>query len=65
MRVGHLRACHTSRALRWWMLMSEYTHNDDVAEMLYSKDREIAELKEILTHLSAEIRRLETYCNGI
>ena len=47
------------------MLMSEYTHNDDVAEMVYSKDREIAELKEILTHLSAEIRRLETYCNGI
>jgi hypothetical protein len=45
--------------------MSEYTHNDDVAEMIYSKEREIAELKEILAQLSAEIRRLETYTHGL
>lgn len=44
--------------------MSEYTHNDDVAEMIYAKDREIEELKEILKHLASEIRRMETYCNG-
>ena len=43
----------------------EYTHNDDVAEIVYSKDREIAELKEILAHLSAEIKRLETYTHGL
>jgi hypothetical protein len=50
--------------------MSEYTHNDDVAELLYqnerdlnsiifAKDQEIRVLKERLTYCNAELDRLE------
>ena len=53
--------------------MSEYTHNDEVAEIIYSKDREIQELAEIatqlerrITELQAEVKRLETeYARGL
>ena len=53
--------------------MSEYTHNDDVAEIIYSKDREIQELADIATQLErrlkdlqAELTRVErAYSNGV
>jgi uncharacterized small protein (DUF1192 family) len=53
--------------------VSEYTHNDEVAEIIYSKDREIQELAEIatqlerrITDLQAEVKRLETeYARGL
>ena len=53
--------------------MSEYTHNDDVAEIIYSKDREIQELADIatqlerrITELQAELTRVErAYSNGL
>ena len=53
--------------------MSEYTHNDEVAEIIHSKDREIQELAEIatqlerrITELQAEVKRLETeYARGL
>jgi len=53
--------------------VSEYTHNDEVAEIIYSKDREIQELAEIatqlerrITELQAEVKRLETeYARGL
>jgi len=47
--------------------MTEYMHNDDVADLLYTKDVEIRDLKKqvskLLMHLEyvrAEISRLET-----
>ena len=46
--------------------MSEYTHNDDLADMLYAKDREIEDLEEQarrmeqrFQYLLSEIARLE------
>ena len=50
--------------------MSEYTHNDDVAELLYqnerdlnniifAKDQEIEVLKRALDYCNAELDRLE------
>ena len=50
--------------------MSEYTHNDDVAELLYqnerelnkiiyAKDQEIEVLKKALDYCNAELDRLE------
>ena len=46
--------------------MSEYTHNDDMADLLYAKDVEISDLKKqvskLLMHLEyvrSEISRLE------
>ena len=46
--------------------MSEYTHNDEVAEIIYAKDVEIGDLKKqvskLLMHLEyvrSEITRLE------
>jgi hypothetical protein len=59
MTVAHLRAFYTSRALRWLTLMIEYTHNDDVADLVYAKDQEIAVLKEALAYVTAELERLE------
>ena len=58
------------QALKWLMLMSEYTHNDDVAELLYqnerdaeatiyAKDQEIRVLKDALAYCNAELDRLE------
>jgi hypothetical protein len=44
--------------------MSEYTHNDDVAEMLYQRERE---LNEIIYAQTQEIRVLKdaiAYCNA-
>ena len=46
--------------------MSEYTHNDDVADLLYAKDQEIEVLKKALEHCYAELDRLErAYSNGV
>lgn len=49
------------------MLMSEYTHNDDVADIIHAKEVEISDLKKqvskLLMHLEyvrSEINRLET-----
>lgn len=39
--------------------MSEYTHNDDIADLLYAKDQEIKVLKEALDYCNAELDRLE------
>ena len=52
--------------------MSEYTHNDDVAEIIYSKDREIqdleaqvASLEKRLEYIRTELDRLEKdYARG-
>ncbi len=48
-------------------MMSEYTHNDDMADLLYAKDVEISDLKKqvskLLMHLEyvrSEISRLES-----
>ena len=40
--------------------MSEYTHNDDVADLLYAKEQEIIVLKAALAYCNAELNRLET-----
>jgi hypothetical protein len=41
-------------------------HNDDVADLLYAKDQEIAELKQKLDHARIELRRVETeYARGL
>ena len=39
--------------------MSDYTHNDDVADLLYGKDREIQDLADIATQLERRITELE------
>jgi hypothetical protein len=41
------------------MLMSEYTHNDDIADLLWAKDQEIEVLKKALEYCNAELDRLE------
>jgi uncharacterized small protein (DUF1192 family) len=53
--------------------VSEYTHNDDVADLLHAKDREIQDLADIatqlerrITELQAEITRVESaYSRGL
>lgn len=40
-------------------MMSEYTHNDDVADMIYAKEQEIKLLKDALLRITAELNRLE------
>jgi hypothetical protein len=40
------------------MLMSEYTHNDDVADMIYAKEQEIKLLKEALLRIETELNRI-------
>ena len=53
--------------------MSEYTHNDDVAEMLYERDQEIdvllkrvSDLTRRLEYVRGELDRLEKdYARGI
>jgi hypothetical protein len=39
--------------------MTEYTHNDDVADLLYAREQEIIVLKEALAYCNAELDRLE------
>jgi hypothetical protein len=39
--------------------MSEYTHNDDVADMIYAREQEIEVLKKALAYVTAELDRLE------
>ena len=53
--------------------MSEYTHNDDVADLLHAKDKEIRDLQDVILHferritdLQADVKRLETeYARGL
>ena len=40
--------------------MSEYTHNDEVAEIIYSKDREIADLQEQVASLEKRLEYIRT-----
>jgi hypothetical protein len=42
--------------------MSEYTHNDDMADLLWAKDQEIEVLKKALEHCNAE---LDAYIKAI
>jgi hypothetical protein len=39
--------------------MSEYTHNDDVADLLFAREQEIIVLKTALEYCHAELDRLE------
>ena len=56
----------------WVATMSEYMHNDDVAELLHAKEVEIRDLKKQislllsrLAHLRTELSRVETdYARG-
>lgn len=46
--------------------MSEYTHNDDVADLLYAKDQEIAELQKKLEYVRSMLNQLEKdYARGL
>lgn len=53
--------------------MSEYTHNDDVADMVYAYDRretelnaQIEDLMKRLDYVRTELRRIETeYARGL
>jgi len=55
--VAHLKALTTSAQLSW-LTMSEYTHNDDVADMIYAKEQEIKLLKEALHRIETELNRI-------
>lgn len=46
--------------------MSEYTHNDDVADMIYAKEQEIKLLKDALQRIEAELNRITNeYSRGL
>jgi hypothetical protein len=46
--------------------VSEYTHNDDLADLLYAKDQEIAELKKKLEYVRSMLNQLEKdYARGL
>jgi|TARA_R110000823_G_scaffold151698_3_gene282618 hypothetical protein len=46
--------------------VSEYTHNDDVADLLYAKDQEIAELQKKLEYVRSMLNQLEKdYARGL
>jgi hypothetical protein len=46
--------------------MSEYTHNDDVADLLYAKEQEIAELQKKLEYVRSMLNQLEKdYARGL
>lgn len=46
--------------------MSEYTHNDDVADMIYAKEQEIKLLKEALHRIETELNRITNeYSRGL
>jgi hypothetical protein len=44
----------------------EYTHNDDVADMIYAKEQEIKLLKEALQRIETELNRITNeYARGL
>jgi hypothetical protein len=44
----------------------EYTHNDDVADMIYAKEQEIKLLKEALLRIETELNRITNeYSRGL
>ena len=45
--------------------MSEYTHNDEVAEIIYSKDREIADLEQQVALLEKRLEYIRTELDRI
>jgi hypothetical protein len=46
--------------------MSDYTHNDDVADLLYAKEQEIAELQKKLEYVRSMLNQLEKdYARGL
>lgn len=46
--------------------MSEYTHNDDVADLLYAKEQEIQELQKKLEYVRSMLNQLEKdYARGL
>jgi hypothetical protein len=46
--------------------VSEYTHNDDLADLLYAKDQEIAELQRKLEYVRSMLNQLEKdYARGL
>jgi hypothetical protein len=46
--------------------VSEYTHNDDMADLLYAKDQEIAELQKKLEYVRSMLNQLEKdYARGL
>ena len=46
--------------------MSEYTHNDDVADLLWAKDQEIFELQKKLEYVRSMLNQLEKdYARGL
>ena len=46
--------------------MSEYTHNDDVADLLWAKDQEIVELQKKLEYVRSMLNQLEKdYARGL
>jgi hypothetical protein len=46
--------------------MSEYTHNDDVADMIHAKEQEIKMLKDALLRIETELNRITNeYSNGL
>jgi hypothetical protein len=47
------------------MLMSEYTHNDDLADMIYEKDLEIKLLRMQITALSKRIHKYRNSINAL
>jgi hypothetical protein len=63
--VALLKGCHTFRALSWLMMSLEYTHNDDVADMIHAKEQEIKMLKDALQRIEAELNRITNeYARG-
>jgi hypothetical protein len=55
-----------TRAQLSWLTMSEYTHNDDVADMIYAKEQEIKLLKEALLRIETELNRINNeYSRGL
>ncbi len=46
--------------------MSEYTHNDDVADMIHAKEQEIKMLRDALLRLETELNRITNeYSRGL
>jgi hypothetical protein len=46
--------------------MSEYTHNDDVAEIIHAKEQEIKMLKDALLRIETEFNRITNeYARGL